>query len=135
MVNFDAPDRAACTVKRPRTNTPLQALTLLNDPAYLEMALGLAEGVLTGEADPDKRLSRAYQLVLCREPNAEEMTMLGELLRERLAHFQSDPKAARALLDNPAYHYAPQHPDQAELAAWFHLCTILLNLDETVTKP
>ncbi|NNM29934.1 MAG: DUF1553 domain-containing protein [Akkermansiaceae bacterium] len=134
MVNFDAPDRAACTVHRPRTNTPLQALTLLNDPAYVEMALALADRILV-EAEPADRIEHAFRLVLSRPPTGAEKRRLGVLLADRLAHFADDPQAARELLDNPAFVYKPKHKDRAALAAWLIASNVLLNLDETMTKP
>jgi hypothetical protein len=134
MVNFDAPDRGACTVKRPRTNTPLQALTLLNDPAYVEMALALADRVLTGAPDPATRIDHAFQLVLSRLPTNAEKKRLESLYQDRLARFTADPKAADTLLKNPACVYRPKHPSHPELAAWLYLANVLLNLDETMTK-
>ncbi|NIP17217.1 MAG: DUF1553 domain-containing protein, partial [Xanthomonadales bacterium] len=133
MVNFDAPDRGACTVNRPRTNTPLQALTLLNDPAYVEMALALADRILN-EAEGPSRLDHAFRLVLSRAPGRAEATRLRALLDERLSHFRSNPEAAGNLLTNPTFVYQPEHPDRTELAAWLYLANVLLNLDETMTK-
>jgi len=135
MVNFDAPDRASCIVMRPRTNTPLQALTLLNDPASVEMAFALADRILTESPTPAARLTTAFQRTLSRDPTPAESKLLDELLQERLAHFRSNPKAASETLRNPTVTYKPTHPDQPELAAWFYLASTLLNLDETMTKP
>jgi len=134
MVNFDAPDRGACTVKRPRTNTPLQALTLLNDPAYIEMALALADRVLTEAPSPATRLDHAFQLVLSRLPTAAERQRLDILQQDRISHFTAHPEAAEDLLKNPTIFYQPKHPDRTELATWLYLTKVLLNLDETMTK-
>ncbi len=134
MVNFDAPDRAACTVKRARTNTPLQALTLLNDPAYVEMALALADRILAEAPLPEARLDHAFRLVLARRPTAPEKGVLDTLLQDRLSHFGSDPKAAEELLGNPKFVYKPNHANKPELAAWLYLANVLMNLDETMTK-
>ena len=133
MVNFDAPDRGACTVKRPRTNTPLQALTLLNDPAYVEMAFALADRVLTG-APPEGRLDHAFRLVLSRSATAPEKKRLEALLTDRLSHFGNNPKAVTELLSNPAFVYKPKHKNKTELAAWLYVSNVLLNLDEAMTK-
>jgi hypothetical protein len=135
MVNFDAPDRGACTVKRPRTNTPLQALTLLNDPVYVEMALALADRILTEAPSPATRLDHAYRLVLSRRPTAAESRLLNALLHDRLSHFGNNPSAVDGLLNNPTLVYQPRHRGKAELAAWHYLASVLLNLDETMTKP
>ena len=133
MVNFDAPDRASCTVKRPRTNTPLQALTLLNDPAYVEMAYAFADRVLT-EAKTGDRIDYAFRLATGRAPKASERTRLGELLDERTTHFGENPEAVDTLLGNPNFIYEARHDDRKELAAWFFLGNVLLNLDEAMTK-
>lgn len=136
MVNFDAPDRGACTVKRPRTNTPLQALTLLNDPAYVEMALALADRVLVESPTSNRatRLDRAFLTVLARKPTLAEGRYLADVLQQRLHQFRSDVVAADALVSAAAGGYKPHHGDRAELAAWFTVASILLNLDETITK-
>ncbi len=136
FVNFDAPDRAACTVTRPSTNTPLQALTLLNDPAYVEMALALADRVLRekADADPAERLEYAFRLVVARAPDDRERMALREILETRLARFTANPAMAEKAVRGPGFAYRPRWPEQNELAAWMHLANILLNLDETITK-
>lgn len=123
FVNFDAPDRAACTVKRPRTNTPLQAFTLLNDPAYVEIALALADRVLT--ENPTDPISHAFQLVTTRAPTKEEH----QVLQETLIHFLTKKSKL-----NFKTTYQPKHKNKEELAAWLQITNILLNLDETITK-
>lgn len=133
FVNFDGPDRGSCVVDRPRTNTPLQALTLMNDPAYAEMALALAQRVLL---DPDgDRINRAYALVLGRAATADERAAVEKLLDRRLAHYAKDSAAAREIIEGSRGYFQPS-PDlaPAELAAWFFVANALLNLDETVTK-
>lgn len=134
MVNFDAPDRGACTVNRARTNTPLQALTLLNDPAYFEMALALADRILAEASTTEERFDRAFRIAVSRPPGPAEVQRLRTLLDDRLAHFAKDPKAATELLAGPAFVYEPGHKDRAELAAWLYIANVLLNLDETMTK-
>jgi hypothetical protein len=123
FVNFDAPDRASCTVSRPRTNTPLQALTLLNDPAYVELALALADRILT-ENPPDP-ITHAFQLVTSRKPTVEEH----QVLQETLTHFKN--KNAKTIFKTT---YQPKHKNKEDLAAWHQLTNILLNLDEFITK-
>ena len=134
MVNFDAPDRAACTVGRARTNTPSQALTLLNDPAFVEMALALADRILTEAESPATRVSHAFRLVLSRTATPRELQIVDELVRERLDHFRANPKAAVQLLQNPNFVYKPRSRDLPELAAWFYVANAFLNLDETITR-
>lgn len=136
MVNFDAPDRGSCVVARPRTNTPLQALTLINDPAYLEMALAFADRIL-GESpskDPGERIDRAFQIAFSRNATPDEIRHLRKVLDERLTHFKVDPEAANELLRNVSGYYQSTHRNRVELASWFYIGNILLNLDEMVTK-
>ena len=135
FTNFDAPDRGACVVRRPRTNTPLQALTLLNDEAYVEMTLAFAHRITEiNEAGLDARIQFAFRTALSREARPKEINYLKPLLTRRLAFYQKNPQAAADLVNNIKGWKAPQDADPAELAAWFYLTNILLNLDETITK-
>jgi len=133
FMNFDATARTACTVRRSRSNTPLQALTLLNDPVYVEAALALARRVLTEQpaAGTAERLRHAFRLCLAREPNAVELAALAGLLEQQAAAAAADPKsAARISGQRPP----PPGSSGAEVAAWYAVATALLNLDETITK-
>lgn len=134
MVNFDAPDRGTCTVQRPRTNTPSQALTMLNDPAYVEMALAFADRILTESESPGTRADHAFRLALGRSATAKELLVVEELIRNRQTHFQNNQEAAEALLNNSKFVYKTKHKNKIELATWFNIATTLLNLDETVTR-
>jgi len=133
FVNFDATDRAATCVRRPRTNTPLQALTLLNDPAFIEMACALARRILTDRQDLsiEERARYGFRLAVSREPTADELSHLVQVYREEHARATANLDAAHQL-------FADAQPapdiDPAELAAWFYVANILLNLDETITK-
>jgi hypothetical protein len=133
LMTFDAPDRETCTVRRARTNTPLQALVLLNDPTYVEASRKLAERVLTEAKDLDERLTLAFRRCLSRPPTARERTVLETLLENQLAVYRADPPAAEKLLSVGESPRKTQL-DPAELAAWATLSSVLLNLDETVTK-
>ncbi len=134
FVNFDASARLACTVNRSRTNTPLQALTLLNDPVYVEAALALAERILREmpEAGDGERLKRAFQLCTAREADSLELAILQRLLEAQRTAAASDPsgKGTAAIGDFKM----PADLDAKELAAWYSVATTLLNLDETITK-
>lgn len=136
MVNFDAPDRSACTVSRPRTNTPLQALTLMNDPAFIEMAIGLTDRVLreSGQDDFASRLEMLYLLSLSRKPSPKEAEYLKQAFDRHLNEFQKDRDRALNLISQKSVFYKPEVKDAAEFAAWFLISTSILNLDETVTK-
>ena len=134
MVNFDAPDRAACTVRRARTNTPSQALTMLNDPAYVEMALALSDRILIESESPNARISYAFRLTVARQPSTREFTIVNNLLTDRLRYFRDNSGSAEQLLSNPQFVYKPGHSSKIELAAWFFVANALLNLDETITR-
>ncbi len=135
FVNFDAPDRAACTVQRPRTNTPLQALTLLNDPAYAEMALALAQRMLTQSKDSslESRLEYGFRLCVARKPKPEELGILKELYESERAKLKENPKLAEARLGNLLPRLQEAKLDAVEVASWFAVANVLLNLDETVS--
>ncbi len=133
FVTFDAPDRASCVPSRSRSNTPLQALTLLNDPAYVEMAFGMSRRILLDrpEASPEERLEYAFRLTCARQPRPEELTRLASLLRAEQQRYEAAPSDAATLI--PESFQNPKLP-LTEQAAWFSVCNVLLNLDETITK-
>ncbi|MBX3745624.1 MAG: PSD1 domain-containing protein [Verrucomicrobiae bacterium] len=133
MTTFDAPDRETCTVRRPRTNTPLQALILLNDPTYIEASRKLAERLLARPGSDAERVAHAFRLATARLPSPSEQAILLRILDEQRAHYRAHPRAAEDLLSNGE---APRDLtlDSAELAAWTMLSSAILNLDETVTK-
>ena len=134
LTNFDAPDREKCTIRRARTNTPLQALTLLNDPTYVEASRALASRVMHEAGDRDAaRLARTYELALGRTPTPAERDVLLTLLGRQRDDYQANPEAAADLLsvgDSPV----DRSLDQADLAAWTIAASTVLNLDEAVTK-
>jgi hypothetical protein len=130
---FDAPDREKCTARRLLTNTPLQALVLLNDPTYVEASRALAERMLKegGNTDED-RIRFAFRLTVDRPPAAKEVEVLHSLETRELANYRQHPDAAKKLLavgESPA-----PKVDPAELAAMTTVASAILNLDETVTK-
>ncbi|MFK5920756.1 MAG: DUF1553 domain-containing protein [Verrucomicrobiota bacterium] len=136
FVNFDAPDRSACLVKRPRTNTPLQALTLMNDPAYVEIALALAGRIILERPQPDisERIRHGFELVLGRQPKKQELNYLISVFQERSQRLKNDPKAAEEIIKNGTYIKLSTEVPATEMAAWFYIAGILLNLDETINK-
>ncbi len=134
FVLFDGPDRATCHPKRSRTNTPMQALVLMNDPVYVEAALGLAARALREAGDDPARLVRMFQWVLARRPTPAEQAFLLQVVVDERQRLAAEPGAAHALVDaHPVLDLEPTL-DRTELAAWFHTATMLLNLDEAVTK-
>ncbi|QDU47868.1 DUF1553 domain-containing protein [Gimesia panareensis] len=135
FTNFDAPDRGACTINRSRTNTPLQALTLLNDPAYIEIATGLAKrlatrGLTSGMTDRE-RIEYAFRLCLSRQPKTVEVDHLTKVFEQELKHFQDHPQSAQKLI---SAENRPEGVGASRMAAWLYVANILLNLDETITK-
>jgi hypothetical protein len=134
MSVFDAPDREKCTARRTATNTPLQALVLLNDPTYLEAARILAERVIREAGrDAAKRATLAFELATSRKPDKQELAVLTGLARQEMEAFARDGKHAGDLLHNGE---TPPDPkiDKAEIAAWTTVTSAILNLDETITK-
>jgi len=134
MTTIDAPDREFCVIRRARTNTPLQALLLLNDVTYVEASRKLAERILLeAGADFDSRLAHACRLVLARTPRADESKVLRQIHDFALQKFLQDPAAAEKLLGvGNAERSATA--DLPELAAWATVACVLLNLDETLSK-
>jgi hypothetical protein len=130
---FDATARETCWVRETRTNTPLQALNLLNDVTYVEAARKLAERTLHEGATADERLELAFRRVTARRPTDTERAVLRRALERQLADFRADSAAARKLLKVGAA-AADTTLDPAELAAYAAACRLILNLDEAVTK-
>ena len=141
LTTFDAPSREFCTVRRVRTNTPLQALTTLNDPAFFMAARALARRALreTGPG-PEERAGHAFRLCTSRRPGAEEMTPLLRFYREQAARFAADSAAAAAVAGAEAEGRGSPAGDDgreaslAEEAAWAMVANVVLNLDETLSK-
>ena len=134
LLAFDAPTREECSVERPRSNTPLQALVLLNDPTYVEAARVFARRVLVeGGPDTAARMRWAYRQALSRDPWSRELEVLNTLFEKHREQYAADPVAAQQLLSAGL---APQDDrmDRAELAAWTSIVRVLLNLHETITR-
>ena len=134
MAIFDAPSREACTVRRSRTNTPMQALALMNDVQFIEAARHLAARVMgEGGSSFDDRLDYAYRLVTGRHVKPHERRICLNLYNQSLAHYRADQEAAQKLItagESPA----ATGLDPAEHAAWTVLANLLLNLNETITR-
>jgi hypothetical protein len=134
MVNFDSPNREQCTVFENRTNSPLQALELMNDVTFLEAARKLAERMMTeGGASAEQRVDYGYRLVLARAPDSSRRQALLKALAGFSAAYRDDVSAAREFLKQGESAVRPGL-DERELAAYASLASLLLNLDETITK-
>jgi hypothetical protein len=133
LVTFDAPDREVCTVRRSRTNTPLQALILMNDPTYVEASRKFAERVMQKEKTPQARLALAWRLATARQPSERESAILLRVLDKQVQTYQQNPKFAQDLL---RVGESPRDSEllASELAAYTIVASMILNLDEVVTK-
>ena len=149
LKTLDAPSREFCTVRRSRTNTPLQALLLLQAPQFVEAARQLAQRIMTHEIiSPDKvtaaeqvttaeqvgmRVRFAFELVLTRQPSAEEEEILRRYYHTELERFRANPTAARKAL-SVGDSARNQASDPIEQAAWMAVARLLLNLDEAIHR-
>lgn len=133
FMTFDAPSREACVVRRARTNTPLQALLLMNDTQYVEAARNLAQKMMTVGATPEERLAFGFRLATARKPSPDEAAVLTKIFQAHLADYQADKAAAEKLVNIGV---SPRNAvlDVSELAAYTMAANLILNLDETVTK-
>lgn len=134
LSTFDAPDRETCTVRRARTNTPLQALVTLNDPTYLEASRKLAERILRdAPPDLDGRLSYLFRMVTCRNPTDRELTILTRIWEQQQSYYHRHSHLIEPLLsigESPV----DKSVDSLELASWTMVASGVLNLDETITR-
>ncbi len=134
MMNFDAPDRYLCTVRRQKTATPLQSLVLMNDPQYVEAARVLAERMMKeGGATPEARIDFAYKALTSRPPRPEELKLMKQLYSEELADFRKQPNQAAELLSTGEYKRNPKL-NASEVAACTIIASTVMNFDEFVMK-
>ncbi len=133
MSTFDAPTREACVVRRPRTNTPLQALVTLNEPAFLEASRKFAERIVKSKSTDLDRMKLGFRIAFSRNPNAKEIQILTNSLSRYQKQFASQPEAAASLL---GVGLAPAAKDQdfVDMAAWTLVASTLFNLDEFLTQ-
>ncbi len=131
MQLFDAPTRETCVLKRPRTNTPLQALVTMNDVQFVEASRHLAERMIREGGDSRGRFG--FQLTLAREPNQKESEALQKVFDDALTHYSHSPESAKQLL-GVGESKADEALDPTELAAWTVVANLILNLDETLTR-
>jgi hypothetical protein len=136
LKTFDAPDANVACTRRPRSNTPLQALTLANDPAFYEIAQGFASRILSvPAADEAGRLRAAFRCSLARDPAAGESAGLLEYLHQQRERFAAAPQdAATVAGSTTAPSAAGGDADRSEAAAWTMVARVLLNVDEFITR-
>ncbi|MCC9600361.1 PSD1 and planctomycete cytochrome C domain-containing protein [Stieleria sp. JC731] len=133
MAQFDAPNRDVCTVRRIRTNTPLQALVTLNDPVYIEAAQAFARQCVAMSNDRDERITFAFQKALTRYPTPDEKQRLGDLIDKVYQRYQDNPDEAKRMATDPLGPL-PDNADAAEYATWTVFSNVMLNLDELLMK-
>jgi len=135
MKSLDAPSREECTAQRPRSNTPLAALALLNDPSFLTAARVFAEKIMR-QSGGDTRvgLDFAFETATSRQPDEEEIKILEQLFQTSLTEFQSDPEATKNLMSSALLEQPLTSTDAPTMAAWISVARALLNLDETITR-
>ena len=134
LANFDAPAREECTANRNLSNTPQQALTLLNDPTFVEAARVLAANLLESDATSDKaRIEAIFERALGRKPRANETSSLSKFLVEQRAHYAANADEARKL-QKVGLSPVPAKMDASELAAWTQVCRVILNTHESITR-
>lgn len=126
MALFDAPTRETCAVVRGNTNTPLQALVVMNEPQYVEASIALGRRMISeGGEDSASRIGYGFRLATGRFPTDEEAALLAAGLERSRQRYESDPAAARLLVDE----------ENSELAAYAMVGTVILNLDELISRP
>ena len=133
LANFDAPSREDALCTRTIANTPQQALTLLNDPAFVEAARVFAARLLSARGSDTERLERAFQQALARPTKPKEKVSLLAFLDKARAAYRARPDDAKALL-TVGNAPKPTLGDPVELAAWTSVCRVVLNLQETITR-
>src|SRR5262249_25154279 len=133
LFSFSPPPPPSPTVRRSRTNTPLQALVLMNDPTYVEASRKLAERLMKEAKTTDERIGLAFRLTTARKPRTEELTVLRRVYEQQVAVYRKDQQAALKLL-GVGESKGDKKLDVAELASWAGIASVVLNLDETVTR-
>jgi hypothetical protein len=128
---FDASNRDQCEVRRLRTNTPLQALMMMNDPTVLEASRVLAAKLLSEDSGVTDKITKAFRLIICRKPTEEEITLLNKYYTNELSIIKED--TAKALL-NVGEYPLPEKTDRITLAAMMQVVSAIYNLEETITK-
>ena len=130
---FDAPTREECTAQRPASNTPTAAMTLLNDPTFVEAARVFAQSIVPTAKNDSQRLSNAYAAAVSRLPSDSEQVLMLSQLNKWKADYEADKVGAEQLIQ-----IGTKPRDQTiaapELAAWTNICRAILNLNETVTR-
>jgi len=136
LVTFDATGRMTCVVKRSRSNTPLQALVLLNDPVYTEAAISFAHRIVTEQpkAGFAGRITHAFRIALARDPTAAELAVLRRLIETEQERLLAEPARALEVLKAQPTIILAEDVSAVDVVAWYAVAAAILNLDETITK-
>jgi hypothetical protein len=133
MTSFDAPNRESYCLRRERSNTPLQALTLMNDVQFFEAARAFAQRVMKESTSTDARITRLFRAATSRFPSAQEAEVIRQTFDKHRAAYSAKPEEAKKVIAN-----GESKPDAAlnpiELAAWAMIANLVINLDEALTK-
>jgi hypothetical protein len=129
MATFDAPNREVCALRRPRSNTPLQALVTLNDPVYVEAAQALGKRMANATGSAQDKVRSGFDLCLARAPKAGELKRLVELYQGARADYAKQPEKAKEMAGQS------EKNDAGDLAAWTTVANVMLNLDEFLMRP
>lgn len=132
MMIFDASNRDQCEVKRVRTNTPLQALIMMNDPTVLEASLALADKLLQSKTAPEIAVDMGFRRIICRAPDKKEMDILINYLNERTVYFKTHEENANKIINVGIY--KPVTNSTAQLAAMMQVMQVIYNMEEAITK-
>jgi hypothetical protein len=130
---FDASNRDQCEVNRLKTNTPLQALIMMNDPTVLEASRVLATKIEQQPLQMKEKLVKTFRLIVCRKPTIKEIEVLNAYYSDQLGVFKNQKKRAESLLSIGEYPL-PQNLNKSSVAAWMQVISALYNLEETITK-
>jgi hypothetical protein len=133
MMIFDASNRDECEVKRTRTNTPLQALVMLNDPTVLEASLALSDELLTAKMSEEDLLNTAFQRIICRKATKKETDILMAALKEQQDYFKKKPAQAEKITDVGEYNVKGKSKPET-LAALMMVIQTIYNMDEAISK-
>jgi hypothetical protein len=133
MLLFDASNRDQCEVQRMSTNTPLQALVMMNDPMVLEAARVLSERLMLEQSTPQEKIAKAFQLIVCRKSDDDELGVLTEYYDNERVHFEKSPDQAKEFIKQGEYKHE-KIDDTVSLAALMQVVHTLYNTDEAITK-
>jgi hypothetical protein len=134
MATFDAPNREVCALRRPRSNTPLQALVTLNDPVYVEAARALGSRMLRTQGSVEAKVLDGFRLCLARMPHSSELQRLAQFYQTVQAEYAKEPEKAKEMAGETVGS-GSENANVLELAAWTAVGNVLLNLDETLMRP